>query len=228
MNLVQKLPIGLGLACMMMLSSCSKEDGVAPARQPDAESIVASGANLKTRGYTIPSTQGPVTGNASSSSLLPGWNVESPSLAGVSNYSNILGDPLAPWQNPLPVVFPGPSSFVTIKAFKSAPAHSAIGMKGLIPGKKYKVTFSLSTSKRLGSQMPYSESADVRVGDLDPHIAKKTIYFAGKEGQWITDSIIFTATKETHGFYVFSRPDTENVFTYLNILVKENALQQLD
>jgi len=30
MNLVQKLPIGLGLACLMIMSSCSKEDALTP------------------------------------------------------------------------------------------------------------------------------------------------------------------------------------------------------
>lgn len=94
MNLVQKLPIGLGLACMMMLSSCSKED-VQVAEPHEASMAAVSEASLKVRGPVLPSSQGTVTGNANSNSgSLPGWSALH--VLGVSNFKYLLGDPSFP------------------------------------------------------------------------------------------------------------------------------------
>src|SRR5215217_6216080 len=162
MNLVQKLPIGLGLACMMMLSSCSTED-VQPVSGQEVEKLAFPEQTLKTRGYYMASSHGTVSGNVNSYSTLQGWQAYG--LLGISNYQHILGDPSASWESPLPIVFPGPSTFVTLPIPPDSKAHSVTFMEGLVPGKKYKVTFSLSTSKRLGFQMPYAQNAEIAVND---------------------------------------------------------------
>ncbi|WP_162242719.1 hypothetical protein [Dyadobacter sp. Leaf189] len=95
----------------------------------------------------------------------------------------------------------------------------------------YTVTFNLSTSKPIGEQERYAETAEVYVDGLDAQNLKKVIHFAGKEGQWITESITFIAKKDKHGFNVFTPglsngTATFNLKTYVNILVGQNALKQ--
>ncbi len=52
MKLVQKMSVGLGLGCLVLLSSCSKEDAQAP--EPKVETTSAdTTSNMKTNGPCV-------------------------------------------------------------------------------------------------------------------------------------------------------------------------------
>ena len=158
MNLVQKLQIGLGLACMM-LSSCSKEDVQTPlplVNETTEHSGLRDGGNGMEQ---LKPYFAPTIGQPGFNWYPTDWerNIGSPDNlielpTGTSNLTNLWGNPLAPWVKPLPTI-PGVidmRSMLTVITFRdpynSRKSIVKTKIKNLKSGKKYAVSFFVAGS----------------------------------------------------------------------------------
>lgn len=230
MNLLQKLPIGLGLACLMMMSSCSKEE----AQTPQPVKSERMDANMRGVPIAIPKYL-PLTDGPTCDSCLPsGWEISgySPGYA-TSSLVAFAGNPSTKWYQPLPTPSTGPGSIITLvnKDYAySAGANATI--KHLIKGKKYKITLSLSTTSLAGANGSYIPAVHLNVVDTpfpSSHLAYKKVDFAGKQNQWLTETIEFTAMSSEENFSIDCDGGSGKIdVTYTNIHVGPNAVQQIN
>ncbi|MCE6990526.1 hypothetical protein [Dyadobacter sp. CY323] len=248
MNLVQKLPIGLSLACLMFMSSCSKEDAVTP--EPQMESVNAHSGLRDGSGPVIslpyfPSTKGstglnvyPLDWERSISQSQPVSLEELPT--GTSNLTHLWGNPTLPWKKNLPTIVNANSivnfgSIVTTTSYRSNASNGKNSLAetkitNLKSGKEYEITMYVA-----------STICSVNQNELTPRYAK-TIYvnvknvkfpityninYEGKEAEWIKKTIIFKAksAEMTLSFEAFT-PD--GGYSYAHMFVDKNAIKQLN
>ncbi|MCE7067345.1 hypothetical protein [Dyadobacter sp. CY326] len=230
MNLIKQLPLGLGLACFMFMSSCSKEEAVTP-----GSAVTNESSNLRQGGpvfvpiYHFPSTNGPTCVGC-----MPGkWHLGKTKLDATSSLTAYAGNPSKKWVQPLPTPSTGSGSIVTMVGEKSYYGYVSANAENLIPGKKYKLTFSISRTalNEANGTGPYAATADLHVRDVNSNniITEKVIDFNGKKNEWVTETIEFIATFHKQEFDFHSEnPQGESKLTYTNIHVGENAVQQLN
>ena len=239
MKLVQKLPVALGLACMMMLSSCSKEDVQALAPQSEH---VNTNSNEKTEASTpyIHRTQTDYTGEGI---LPPNWdrnNIgfssdQSKYPVGISHISRLWGDladpskrfitsmPLIPWANSV-------YTFITVTAYsdwnKAQKSSVKTKIKGLLPGKKYalKVYVGSSVPKTPGylAQPFYAKSCLLTVGSQETVVDLSYSYYS-----WVEKVITFTATAPQMDF-AFSASPRDGSHAYAHLMVLHGAVQKVN
>lgn len=248
MKLVQKLPIGLGIVCMM-LSSCSKEDVQTPEPQVASENVhsslktndeVAAGPFFPTtvggeinynvypryweRGVTVPDNLiGIPTGTSSLKSLWGQWYAENQ------------------WIKSLPAVPCNLSatSMLTVRSFTSLIAetnkrsHVFTTIENLKVGKTYAATIyvaSTITNRVLGANTKpvYAKSAEVKIypyangGEVNV-----SVDLTAKEAVWVKKTITFTPTKSTAKFWFSGLTKTGDVYSYIHLYVDPTSIKEL-
>ncbi|MCF2495461.1 hypothetical protein [Dyadobacter chenhuakuii] len=229
MNLVQKLPIGLGLAFLMMMSSCSKEDTLQPGTVVTNES-----SNLREGGpvfsaYYLPSTDGPTCIGCAPKK----WKLGDPARDATSSLTAYGGNPFKKWVQPLSEPSTGPGSILTVVTDAQGSGQASADMENLIKGKKYKLTFSISTTsiQEAGRASHFASHAYLSVKDnaTTPYVNKYVIINLDKTNQWITKTIEFEAkdNKQSVNLLTYNLL-TEANLTYTNFHVGPDAVQQIN
>ncbi|MCF2503823.1 hypothetical protein L0663_10575 [Dyadobacter sp. CY107] len=233
MNLVQKLPIGLGLACLMMLNSCSKEDAaVTPALQQEQENSYSSHKGVTYVSPLFSSTIGLV-----GKEVYPaGWEAYSfgpgeadPLIpAGTSSLTNLWGENASPWEKPLPPVPTAPTanSVVTVANYGSISDISYAGtkIKNLTPGKKYTITFYVATTKLKGAYTTPQQYASNVLINLNAKAVQVSL--KGKEATWVPQTITFDAVSNEEVFNFFAAGGIGNS-AYAHVFVDNNSIKEV-
>lgn len=250
MNLVQKLPIGLGLACLMLMSSCSKE-GVQtpePVKSERGDQSMRGIPPILTAAPNMPATYGPTGSNV----LPTGWQrdltysnnlVELP--IGTSNLTHLFGKEGLPWETPLLPIpnVPNATSILTLSTHAkstwsdnhlSTNQRSAVEtkIKNLVPGKFYSVDFYVaSTICKLAQNnftKAYADEVEVSLRDSNGKLGTPTgIGFdIINPTKWIKASMIIEAkgTEQIISFTAYTENPGE--FAYAHIFVNNNSVKE--
>ncbi|WP_026629294.1 hypothetical protein [Dyadobacter alkalitolerans] len=246
MNLVQKLPVGLGLAFLMMMSSCSKEDALTP------EPVKSDRTDASMRGIppiltAVPNI--PVTYGATGSNVHAiGWERSSATSndaiglpTGTSSLTHLFGDGGLQWVTPLTTIPNAPyeNSVLTISTkakfdpFKLAASknqRSAVEakIKNLIPGKKYQITYHLASTicsvNQNGLQQAYTDVIQADWIDADGTSIAATVGL-DDNSNWISQTVTFTATS-TERILRFTAYNTgDDVYSYAHIAIGQNSVK---
>jgi hypothetical protein len=239
MKLVQKLPIGLGIVCMM-LSSCSKEDVQTPV--PKAESVNTS-SNLKVDAAapSISSTKGYAGIN-----ILPAnWgrnavgysNNQVAYPTGVSNIKNLWGDPSTPFEQSLSLIpwAPNITSFITVTTTGTWNNASKSSVKtkiqNLTIGKKYSLTVYVSSSLPKGVSGVASPTF-AKTGLLSVRSAagfqKANVDLTSYKNCWVQKIFTFTASSSQMDFAFSASPALPGQYSCAHLLVTDNAIKQVN
>jgi hypothetical protein len=246
MKLLQKLPIALSLACMMMLSSCSKEDAQTP--QPQAGGVNEhSGAKTNAEG-TLPffaSTNG--RGEINYETYPVYWakaphiwgNLIAPIPAGSSSLTALWGQSVKAWAKPLPPVPCDLTANSMLTAISYTPDASEqhkrsrpfTTIRNLIPGKTYSLTFYVASTYYddvyVSMDPAYAKSAEIRVTSSGSPTISTYIDLTGKEAQWVKKTVTFKAT-DTNAIFSFSGlTPGQDKFSYIHLFVNPNAITEL-
>ncbi|WP_031528847.1 hypothetical protein [Dyadobacter crusticola] len=241
MNLVQKLPIGLGLACMMLLSSCSKEDVQTP--EPKVASVNEH-SNEKTA--SPPWVFG--TKGFPGQNILPGfWErndkvgyPSDPTLypVGTSSPSHLWGNASMPWLQ-LPSLIPNQpwNSFITVKSSTAFDVKKQSRVKtkmgGLTPGKKYALKVYVATTlpkiQGRNTQVPhYAKSAVVSALYSNQTPQGLVVDLTNSKNTWVPVTLNFTAIAPEMDLTFRSNSAKEGEFSYAHIFVGSGVITQLN
>jgi hypothetical protein len=248
MSLVKKLPVGLGMACIMMLSSCSKEDVQTP--QPQAGSVnESSGLKVGPGSTTAPDViivpVFPGTAGQAGQDIFPAvWKYSygtHPNTAtypsGTSTLSHLWGNPSMPWKKALLPV-PSAQSGGSIVTITTADADWGVAHDGsiaetritnLVEGKDYAITFYVATTVRdipmVAPFVPaYAKTVSLRLGDNTTHLFS----LGGKEAEWVKKTVTFKAKGTETAFSVMAKSGKDKEYSYVHILVDKNAIKKLN
>ncbi|WP_157488210.1 hypothetical protein [Dyadobacter crusticola] len=249
MNLVQKLPIGFGFVCMLMLSSCSKEDVQTP--QPQITGVNQS-SNLRGGSWIDVLPQMPsTTGTLGLGVYAPGWRKiydqlpAGPQLlpSGTSNFKYLWGNLNSPWKKPLPPIagVPSTASFLTIGAIPTNDqwSNAAIGeakLRHLKPGKKYVITCYVASSIASESEA-YPRVIMMQVSKCISDIMPKGdcilngsgAILVEEQGVWSKQEIYFDATNAEMAVYFRAfASNLDGKTGYFNVFVDNNSIKQLN
>ncbi|SKC15068.1 hypothetical protein [Dyadobacter psychrophilus] len=250
MNLVQKLPVALGVAGLMMMSSCSKEDvqNPEPAKNERTDASMRGIPPILTVAPNMPATYGPTGSN-----ILPaGWQrdltysndlVELPT--GTSNLTYLFGKEGLPWEKslqPIPNV-PNATSILTISTHAkstwsdnhlSTNQRSAVEtkIKNLKPGKFYSVDFYVaSTVSKLAQNnftKAYANEVEVSLRNSNGELGTPTGIGIdpGNPTKWIKTSMIVEAKgfEQIISFTAYTSKQGE--FAYAHIFVDHNSVKE--
>jgi hypothetical protein len=235
MNGVQKLPISLLGACfsaLVVMSGCSKEDSLVPKPEVSAVSVKSEdGAKFKENALPIIR---PTQGQICKWCKPDGYSLKNPGgVIGISNSRYLFGNTATPWINTASSAPSSPGTFLTVGSTKDNGGQLTIYVSNLIYGKKYALTYSVSTmsvknSSGLG-QSPYVYSFIVKAPSGDP-LAYKNTYLAGKENKWITETIEFTHddAKVTTGEFKILLANFSKAVGYGNLHIGADAIKLVD
>jgi hypothetical protein len=249
MNLIQKLPIGLSLACLMFMSSCSKEDGLTP--EPQMESVNGH-SGLRGGGGPMlylpyfASTKGstglnvyPLDWERSNVPHGPASLQELPT--GTSNLTHLWGNPSLPWKKNLPTISNANSvvnfgSIVTATTYRSNVSNgnnSAAGTKitNLKAGKKYEITFYVASTvcsvKQNAFKPSYAKSIFVAVSNVNnPHL--ESFDMVGKEAEWVKRTITIDAISSEMTISFHALITEKGEYSYAHMFVDKNAIKQVN
>ncbi|KAA6439989.1 hypothetical protein FEM33_09820 [Dyadobacter flavalbus] len=232
MNRVQKLPVSLLGACfsaLAVMSSCSKEDSVAP--QPEISAVsVKSEDGAKFKSNALPVVH-PTQGQICQWCLPDGYSLKNQNgVIGLSNANYLFGNTATPWIHPIRVSADSPQTFLTVGSTKDNGGQVGIYVSNLVYGQKYSFTYRVSTmsvknASGLG-QSPYAYSFHVKAPSGGP-LAYKNTYLAGKENKWITETIEFTHdnANATTGEIKILLSNFSNAVAYGNIHIPADAIK---
>ncbi|MEO6286608.1 MAG: hypothetical protein ABIN80_24680 [Dyadobacter sp.] len=241
MKLVQKLPVALAVACVMMMSSCSKEDVQTP--EPKVESVNVH-SSLRGAGGVIALPQFPSTFGATGVDIYPtSWERAiypgnaswpgTPSVAafptGVSNRTHAFGI-AHQWVKPLPAIpsAPGANSFVTFVTNSSEfdvakRADVEAKIKHLVVGQKYSIEFYVATTSIGVSGSGYAKRIIAQVAYPNYFV---DINLTGKKAEWVKASFVFKARYQEETFSVAAASEN-NTFAYAHIFVDQNSIKKV-
>lgn len=181
--------------------------------------------------FHLPSTDGPTCVGCAAS----GWNLKNPAQDATSSLTAYAGDGFKKWSYPLPVPSTGSGSIITVVSEGTKSSKISADIKNLTIGKKYKFTFSVSTTSAFGAYglTPYASHAHVIIEDWLTkgvlELVDKKIYFNGKHNQWITETVEFEATHSTLFLDMYGAvPSQQTQLSYINFHVGANAVQQVN
>jgi len=228
-KITKSLSVGLTAACfstMLLMSSCSKEDALTPIPQSDINQSSklreAAGGILAVEYVT--STDGPTGFNSPNK-----WNfpeddiILGPSENATSSLTAYAGNPLTKWFKPLPVTTNGAGNIIKVANNSSKMERAETTINNLIVGKKYKFTYSVSTTAIGYSNL--ANEAVLKFYSSGDYIADTT-NFAYKESQWITKSIEFVAKNKSYNLEF--RGIDQFGYSYTNIHVGKNAIKVIN
>jgi hypothetical protein len=241
MNLVQNLSIGLGLACIMMMSSCSKEDAQMP--EPKVESGNAS-SNLKTESLPWIS---PTKGFAGINALPNFWEIrwlesgdpiKNPS--GTSNFTRLWGNNALTWKESFPALKSQPwNTFVTVtssttdKLNTSKLAKVGTTIRFLKPGATYYLTFFVASARPeldgSGKLPTFVGKCNVAVKSVNIGQLADSKYFDVslidyQPNSWIKKTIQFKATNSEMRFDFSATSIQEGKTAYAHLFIGQDAI----
>lgn len=250
MNLVKQLPIGLGFACLMMMSSCSNEDVLAPEPVKN-EKTDASMRGIPPILTAIPHIA-PTYGPAGSNVYPAGWqrsNSTSNDLVGLptgtSTLTHLFGNEGLPWQKPLPPIpnAPNANSFLTISSnskkgvFFSDDAALAnkrssveTKVKNLKPGKMYEITYYVASTICKLKQNNYTPTLPwlIRLDWIGANGQTNALTVnADTEAVWFPYTITFEAVTNEQILNFTAFTDSDSKFTYAHIFVDQNSIKEV-
>jgi hypothetical protein len=228
------------LSTMLFMSSCSKEDAAMPS--PEA-AVTNDGSNLKTNliesgygitpdGYLQP-TDGPTCIGCKPSE----WYVKIPARDATSSLTEYAGNSFKKWVKPLSIPSTGSGSILTVVNDSKMSGEAFSEIKNLVKGKKYKITFSVSTTNLSGPNGqpgPFAKKAIVRLQEsINQHPdninnQEKVFDFTNKNAQWITETIIFKANSERYLLRLQGLSVGVSQLTYANIHIGPNAVKVIN
>jgi hypothetical protein len=162
-----------------------------------------------------------------------------------SSNTEYLGNKEGRWATQFTQPEPGVETFVTGKNSKYHPGSVRTTLKNLKPNRKYRLTFYVSTSSVQPSDLPNSLSIGspyatqvnvcVTTKATNPNLPAygkeynwtKLISFAGKEKQWIKETIEFNAADETTVNFNGFQPKGEEKDSYYNVSVGNYAIEDI-
>ncbi|KAA0990859.1 hypothetical protein [Dyadobacter aurulentus] len=241
MKLTKQLPVALGLACALMLSSCSKEDIATP--QPQAESInMHSNEKVESLSPSILPTQTEYLGEA----ILPnGWQRNNTGFStnpeaypvGVSNRYRLWGDPaklfvqgmpLIPWASNLDAFITVTTSSILSKTNKSSVKTK---ITGLWPGKKYALTVYVGSSlPKAAPGIPYAtfaKSCLLTLGYQNTSL-ETVVDLTSYKACWVQKVIAFTALGPQMDLAFSASPAQAGQYAYAHLLVSSGAVKQVN
>jgi len=239
MNLVQKLPFSLSLACCLMMGACSKEDIQAP--QPQTEKVSTT-ANLKANAIpVIPPTDGPAGLGVYANGWFKFVNYKPDDLhehaAGTSTLTHAWGHPAMPWLKPLSEPVPKAGNFLTFIRHQNVlgagvQGHSQVRtiIKNLKPGKKYSISLygasSIGTVNGLTTQ--YADA--IYILTAGTNVGYASISLTGLKAQWKHRILTFQATATT-AYFLFGCLGTNNNppkhYFYGHLFVDKDSLKEI-
>lgn len=253
MNFVQKLPIGLSLACIMMMTSCSQDDVQNPA--PEAGSVRTE-ASLRGIGGgplvlqpELAGTNGPWGADRFADrwqvDACPGSGNPLDFPSGTSSLKSLWGNDATPFAKALPEI-PGISDMrgvitVTTNTFMAttAPGAKSIAkstIKNLVPGQKYEIKYYVACAvpaQTVQGKIP-SLTENVVV-TLKYNAAGKTQFtgnhitsLAGKHSEWVAKTIIFTAEDTEVDFLFGASTKWAGQYTYTHLYVDKNSMKKVN
>jgi hypothetical protein len=249
MKLVQKLPATLAIACIMMMSSCSKEDVQTPEPQTagsNSHSGLKTNAGEELGHPFFPSTTEAIVNFDTyprywERAVLPQDNLIA-YPTGSSTRTSLWGHWYedCQWIKPLPAI---PSnltanSMVTVRSFTSllgeTQKRSYVGttIQNLIPGKTYTATFyvaSTITNRILGASTKnvYAKSAEVKLYPYaNASMINISVNLTGKEAVWVKKTITFTPTKDKAQFSVSGLTQAGDSYSYVHLFVDVNSVKE--
>lgn len=232
MNRVQKLPISLLSACfaaLVVMSGCSKEDTLVPQPEISAVSVKSEdGAKFKTNALPVIH---PTQAQICKWCKPDGYSLKNPGgVIGISNSRYLFGNTATPWINTASSTPSSLGTFLTVGSTKDNSGQLTIYVSNLVYGKKYALTYSVSTMSVKNSsgfgQSPYINSFIVKAPSADP-LAYKSTYLSGKENKWITETIEFTHddAKVTTGEFKVILANFSNAVGYGNLHIGSDAIK---
>jgi hypothetical protein len=250
MKLVQKLMVSLTLACVMLMTSCSKHDALTP--EPKMESMNEH-SNLKEGPGPVviipphfPSTKGstglnvyPPDWERSTSLSGPVSSKELPT--GTSNLSHLWGNPTLPWVKSLPAIPNAYSivnfgSIVTTSTYQnnvSNGENSAAKAKitNLKPGKKYEISFYVASTICSFSQNTYKSSYASIIHVHLSNLAFPINYYInveGKQAEWVKKTMTFDAINTEISISFDASVLEKKGYGYAHMFVDKDAIKQLN
>jgi len=237
MKLHTKLSVSLvaaGFSAMLFISSCSKENSNIPL--PEIASLEEN-SNMR-NGVLLIEYLKPTVGQPGKGLFPDGWSGKNNEY-GISNGRTLGGNPSLPWVTPLPEPEPGPAgTFITMKSTSNLDGAVYSHFKNLTPGKKYKVTYYVSTTSinHLIPQSPYVASTphaeSVKIHIITPVTmgsnpsVGKTLTFANQKDQWVKDNLYFTASNNSADFEFISHSyNGASMESYTNVYISPNAVE---
>lgn len=252
MNLVQKLPIGLSLACVMMMTSCSQEDVQTP--EPEVMNERSESSMKLWTGYTlITPTLAKTNGPWGKNHFAEHWqrdvaagsdNIQA-YPAGTSSLKSLWGNDSYPFVKALPEI-PGITDMrgiltVTTQTIVAAPLGvKSIGkttIKNMVPGHKYQVKYyvacALPAETEQGKIPVFTDKVLV---SLRYNAPGKTQFsgnygitsLVGKHAEWVTQTITFTAEDTEVDFLFSASTKNPGQFSYAHIYVDNNSLKKVN
>ncbi|MEO6286610.1 MAG: hypothetical protein ABIN80_24690 [Dyadobacter sp.] len=248
MKLVQKLPAILAIACVMMMSSCSKDDVQTP--EPQA-AVSNSHSGLKTNAGEVvghpffPSTTDAIVNFDSYPRYWERSVLQQDNLVayptGSSTRTSLWGHWYedCQWIKPLP---PVPSnltanSMVTVRSFTSIAAetqkrsyvHTTI--QNLIPGKAYTATFYVASTitnriLSVNTKNVYAKSAEIKLLQSNSGTVNVNVDLTGKEAVWVKKTVTFTPQTDHAKFSFSGLAQPGNVYSYIHLFVDVNAVKE--
>jgi len=208
---------------------------------PSPEAAVTNdGSNLKSNligsGYGITPAIVPTTDGPTCIGCKPnGWYIKIPSRDATSSLTAYAGNSFKKWVTPLLAPSTGSGSILTVVNDEYT-GEGFTTIKNLVKGKKYKITFSVSTTNltlSIGRPGPYAGKANISIVAEEPYkdiyIAEKEIDFTNKEAQWITESLEFVADRDEYKFrFQGISPKGETRLTYANMHIGPNAIKVIN
>ena len=236
MSLVQKLPIGLGLACLMMMSSCSKEDALAPQQEMSKENSDANARN----GVIVKLPYAPPTIGSVGLDIYPEhWGRKvypsSPSLSslptGTSTLTHLWGDQAQEWETPLPSIpfVNDVNSILTVTTktndfednYKQAIVETKIS--NLEPNNTYTLEYYVATTKPKGSLDGYATGTSV--GAFGPSAYNFNYQDLSLiPGLWKKATLVFQATS-TESILIF-KAISNGKKAYAHIYIDKHSIKK--
>ncbi|MCE7062412.1 hypothetical protein [Dyadobacter sp. CY343] len=247
MDVMKKLPIGLGLACMMMLGSCSKENVVSPEAQIAGKSGVSPAPII----LELPSLA-PTHGTTGLDVYPLKWERNNNNYfgdlqklpTGTSSFTHLWGDPSNPWVTPLPVIPSGQNtgSILTIttgasswqdELGKGSSVKSVI--KNLMPGKHYTVKFYVASTipaiQDSSVNCVYAKSARIAMFFPKPNAPSVHDYpvdLTNSNANWVVKTITFEAHYKEAVFGFSAYAPKPGQYSFAHIYVDKNSVKKID
>ncbi|KAA0990967.1 hypothetical protein [Dyadobacter aurulentus] len=227
-------------ASALVLSSCSKEQSVEPVTEKVQSPVGEPTLRVDPPKYSPTNGQPGIGANIGQwwTGIKPGN-----SIFAVSTTNHLGGDPSKSWITPLPAPAPGVTTFLTTSTglgeYSQGVSSYYSGMiSNLIDGKKYKITFKVASSSvdvPVINGAQFAKSAKIILemtkndcqgfSDYDGfYKIEKVVDLTNKPGQWVTETITFTATKHPT-YFVFRNNTPTTAKTFVNLHIGAGAVQ---
>ncbi|MEO6286606.1 MAG: hypothetical protein ABIN80_24670 [Dyadobacter sp.] len=246
MTSLHKLPMGLSLACLMMMSSCSKEDALSP--EPKIESVNTSsdlrGGVISAYLPYLAGTNGqpgldiyPLNWERNNTNYFSTNSVTLPT--GTSSLTQLWGNSVK-WAKPLETIPTAPKAnsvvTVTTKACSWAgefenQASVKTKIKNLIPGKRYAITYYVASSihalQDSNGLSSYATKVRVSLSDEGHGGGNYYVDLTGIKAEWVAQTVTYAAGS-TEADLAFSAITQKGKYAYAHIFVDKNSIIKLD